>query len=240
MEIPVKTPNLLVALAAGVLSFLSPCVLPVYPSYLSYLTGLSAAELAAGGPEARRQVLRHGAMFVLGFSVIWVALGLGTTVLAYLFRAYQETLRWMGGLLVMAMGLTLLGVLRIPFFMRERRLQLARRPSGYLGSFVVGIAFAAGWTPCIGPILTAVLVLAEQNPGQGVPLLAAYSLGFAVPFLLLAYGLGSARWLARYSGMVERVGGALMVVMGFLLVTGQLQRLISWLIALTPGGFTGF
>lgn len=233
-----ETPTLIVAFGAGLLSFLSPCVLPIYPSYLSYLTGMSAAELSAGGPQARRQVLHHAAIFVLGFSVIWVALGLGTSVLANLFVNYQNVVRWVGGILVILMGLVLLGVIRVPFLMRERRVQFARKPAGFVGSFTVGLAFAAGWTPCIGPILTAVLALAAQQPGLGVPLLLAYSLGFAVPFLLLAYGLGSARWLVRYTGVLERAGGALMVVMGILLVTGQLQALIGWLISLT--GFSGF
>ncbi len=233
-----ENPGLVLAFGAGVLSFLSPCCLPIYPSYLSYLTGLSVGELQENSPEVRSRVLRHAIVFVLGFSVIWVALGLSASVLGQFFYGYRDLLTKVGGILVTVMGLSLLGVIRIPFLMREARVQLAQKPQGYVGTFVVGLAFAAGWTPCIGPILTAVLAVAMQSPGQGAPLLLAFSLGFAVPFLALAYALGSARWLARYSLVLERVGGALMVAMGLLLVTGRLSRLTAWLIDLT--GFSGF
>lgn len=233
-----QNPGLILAFAAGVLSFLSPCCLPIYPSYLSYLTGMSVGELQQNSPQARGRVLSHATAFVLGFSVIWVALGLGASALGQFFAGNRVLLSRFGGALVILMGLALLGVLKIPFLMREARMQLARKPQGYLGSFVVGLAFAAGWTPCIGPILTAVLAVALQSPGQGAPLLLAFSLGFAVPFLLLAYALGSARWLARYSPGLERVGGALMVAMGLLLISGRLERLTAWLIEIT--GFRGF
>lgn len=233
-----ENPGLVFAFGAGVLSFLSPCCLPIYPSYLSYLTGMSVGELQQNNPRARGHVLRHALVFVLGFSVIWVALGLGASALGQFFVGNRDLLSRIGGALVILMGLALLGVLKIPFLMREARLQLARKPQGYLGTFVVGLAFAAGWTPCIGPILTAVLAVAAQSPGQGAPLLLAFSLGFAVPFILLAYALGSARWLMRYSLALERVGGGLMVVMGLLLITGRLERLTAWLIEVT--GFAGF
>lgn len=232
------TPSIVFAFGAGVLSFLSPCVVPVYPSYISYLTGMSLGEIESGGARARAQVMQHAVFFMLGFSVIWVALGLVTSALSGLFYSGRGVLRLVGGVIMVAMGLALLGVLRIPLLQREARVQLARKPAGYVGSFVVGLAFAAGWTPCIGPILTAVLALAASQPGTGVPLLLAYSLGFALPFLLLAYGLGSARWLARYSGLVERVGGGLMILTGVLLATGRLERILAWLIAVT--GFSGF
>lgn len=233
-----ESPGLILAFGAGVLSFLTPCCLPIYPSYLSYLTGLSVGELQQRNPATRGYVLRHALIFVLGFSVIWVALGLGASALGQFFIGNRQILSRIGGILVIAMGLALLGVLRIPLLMREARIQLARKPEGYLGTFVVGLAFAAGWTPCIGPILTAVLAVAAASPGQGAPLLLAFSAGFAVPFLLLAYALGSARWLGRYSLALERVGGALMVAMGALLLSGRLERLTAWLIEVT--GFAGF
>lgn len=232
------TPNLFLAFGAGVLSFVSPCCLPVYPAYLSYLTGISVGDLKAGTPANRRLVLQHGLAFVLGFSVIWVALGLVTSALAQFFLGWQGQLRVIGGIFVAAMGLAVMGAVRIPFLMREHRVQLAQKPAGFFGSTLVGMTFAAGWLPCVGPILSAVLALAATQPGQGLFLLSAYSLGFAIPWLALAYGLGSARWLARYSLPLERVGGALMVVMGFLLATNQLTRLAGWLVNLT--GFQGF
>lgn len=228
--------TLLAAFGAGVLSFLSPCCLPIYPSYLSFLTGMGVGEIREGRREARQLVMQHSLAFVAGFSVIWVALGLGASALGGFFREYREWLRIGGGLLVIAMGLVLL--FKPPFFLREKRFQFSRKPQGYLGSFAVGIAFSAGWTPCIGPILSAVLAMAATRPGQGAFLLLAYSIGFAVPFLLLAWGLGSARWLARYSGTIEKVGGVLMIVTGLLLVTNQLAVILRWLIDLT--GFSGF
>lgn len=232
------TPSLFFAFGAGVLSFLSPCCVPVYPSYLSYLTGISLADIESGSKEARGQVLRHALFFIAGFSVIWVALGLVTSALAGLFYSGRGVLRIIGAVIMVAMGLNLLGVIRVPLLQREARVHLARKPAGYAGSFIVGLAFAAGWTPCIGPILMAVLALAAQRPGAGVPLLLAYSVGFALPFLALAYGLASARWLARYSRIVERVGGGLMVLTGLLLGTGRLERMLAWLVSVT--NFSGF
>lgn len=235
-------PNVFLAFGAGLLSFLSPCCLPLYPSYVSYITGLSAAELAAGGKRARQLAWRHASAFSIGFSVIFIALGVGSSLLGAFFVTQREPLRYVGGALIIVMGLVMLGVLRIPFLMRDARLQIRHKPTGYLGSVVVGISFAAGWTPCIGPILAAVLTLAANFPGQGILLLLAYSVGFAIPFLALAYVIasaGSTKWLMRYSGAVERVGGVLLIAIGVLLISNQFTRITNWLINLY-GGFTGF
>jgi len=232
------TPNLFLAFGAGVLSFVSPCVLPIYPSFLSYVTGVSVAEISAGSRAVRLRVLKHSLAFFAGFSVIYVALGLTASALGSFFYSSRSWLPVVGGLFVIVMGLTLMGVLRIPFLMRDTRRQLASRPEGYLGSALVGLTFAAGWTPCIGPILGAVLALAATNPGYGGLLLLAYSVGFALPFVGMAYALGSVRKLARYSLAIERVGGAVMVVMGVMLATGTMERLSAWLLEVT--GFTGF
>lgn len=136
------------------------------------------------------------------------------------------------------MGLTLLGVIKLPFMMRERRIQFARKPEGYVGSALVGLAYAAGWTPCVGPILGSVLSLAVTSPGQGGLLLLAYSVGFAIPFILLAYTLGAVKHIAKYSVTFERIGGGVMVLMGILLATGSLAQISAWLINVT--GFQGF
>ena len=232
------SPNLLVAFGAGVLSFISPCVLPIYPSFLSYLTGVSVDELAAGTRAVRARVLKHSLAFFAGFSVIYVALGLTASALGSFFYSSRSWLPVVGGIFIVLMGLTLMGVLRVPFLMRDTRRQLASRPEGYLGSALVGLTFAAGWTPCIGPILGAVLALAATHPGYGGLLLLAYSVGFALPFVGMAYALGSVRRLARYSLLIERAGGAVMVLMGVLLATGGMERLSAWLIEVT--GFTGF
>jgi len=232
------SPNLFLAFGAGVLSFLTPCCLPIYPSFLSYVTGVSVDDLSAGTKAARGRVLRHSLAFFVGFSVIYVALGLTASALGSFFYASRSWLPIVGGLFVILMGLTMLGIVRIPQLMRDTRLQLADRPQGYLGSVLVGLTFAAGWTPCIGPILGAVLTLAATSPGQGGLLLLAYSVGFALPFVGMAYALGSVRFLARYSLWVERVGGAVMVVMGVLLATGYMDRMSAWLLEVT--GFQGF
>jgi cytochrome c-type biogenesis protein len=233
-----QTPNLLLAFGAGVLSFLSPCCLPIFPSFLSYVTGISVDELTAGTRAARSRILSHSIAFFAGFSTIYVAMGLVASALADLFRTHRFWLPKVGGLWVALMGLTMLGLIRIPFLMKERRIHFASKPEGYLGSALVGLAYAAGWTPCVGPILGAVLGMAATNPGQGVPLLLAYTVGFAIPFIILAYFIGSVRVLSRYAHYVERVGGALMVAMGLLLATGYMEKVSGWLLEVT--GFAGF
>lgn len=232
------SPNLLIAFGAGALSFMTPCCLPIFPSFLSYVTGVSVDELSTGTTAARRQILKHSLAFFVGFSAVYVAIGLTASALSELFFAGRSWLPVVGGIWVIIMGLAMMQVVRIPFLMRERRIQLSRRPAGYLGSVAVGLAYAAGWTPCVGPILGAVVALAALNPGRGALLLFVYSVGFAVPFVALAYALGSVKVLARYSVWVERIGGALMVVMGLLLATGYMKIISSWLLNLTD--FTGF
>lgn len=226
------------AFGAGVLSFLTPCCLPIFPSFLSYVTGVSIDDLHHGSRGVRSRVLTHSLAFFLGFSTIYVAMGLAASALGAFFAGNRSWLPVAGGLWVILMGLTMLGVVRVPFLVRERRIQFASKPEGYIGSVLVGLAYAAGWTPCVGPILGAVITLAATRPGQGGPLLLAYSVGFAIPFLLLAYALGSVRALSRYAGAVERVGGGLMVATGLLLATGYLERISAWFNAVT--GFTGF
>ena len=237
-----QTPNLFLAFAAGVLAFLTPCCLPIYPSFLSYITGVSISDLTEGTRQARAQMLKHSLAFFVGFSTIYVSLGLAASALGSFFTSGRSWFRigsWsfglptLGGLWVIMMGLALLGVLRLPFLMREARLQFARKPQGYLGTALVGLAYAAGWTPCIGPILGAVLALAAGNPSYGGILLLAYSVGFALPFIGLAYALGSVRLLTKYSLVVERIGGGLMVIMGLLLVSGYMERVSGWLISIT-------
>src|SRR5213594_263629 len=215
------------AFAAGLLSFLSPCVLPLIPSYVGFLTGLSLEEL-----QAR--------WFVAGFSLIFLALGATASALGRLLLQYQLWLGRVGGVLVVAFGLYLLGVLRPAFLMRERRLQLARKPLGYLGSGVVGIAFGAAWTPCVGPILGAILTLAaaQASVGQGVVLLGVYARGLAVPFLITAYALDRfLTWFQRfrpYIVWVDRTAGALLVLLGVLLLTDRFTLIASYLQGLTP------
>ncbi len=230
--------QIILAFGAGVASFLTPCVLPIYPAFLSYVTGVSIDDLSAGTRAARMRVLKHSLAFFAGFSVIYVSLGLAASALGSFFYSGRSWLPIIGGIISVAMGLALMGVVRIPFLMRESRMQLANRPEGYLGSAVLGLTFAAGWTPCIGPILGAVLALAVNSPGKGGILLLVYSIGFAIPFITMAYAIGSVRKLSKYSIWVERIGGGVMVVMGILLATGYMEIISAWLLNVT--GFQGF
>jgi len=227
-----------VAFLAGLLSFLSPCVLPLVPSYLSFITGVSGvAEL-----ESRRHLaLLHAALFVTGFSLIFIALVATATELGLLLRSYQVWVERVGGLLIIVFGLYTLGLLRIGVLSREARVQLADKPLGFLGSVLVGIAFGAGWTPCIGPILGSILLYTSTRAdlSQGLALLIAYSLGLAIPFLVAAWALeGFLRWFQRfrrYIGWVEKVAGVLLIGVGLLMLSGSFTLMSGWLQALTPG-----
>lgn len=238
-----QTPSFLLAFAAGLISFASPCCLPIYPSFLSYVTGVSINELERSTAQTRVRILAHSIAFFVGFSSIYVALGLGASALGLFFKegrswarigSFPLGLHTLGGLFVALMGLSMLGVIRIPFLMQERRLQMANRPTGLVGSALIGMTYAAGWTPCIGPILSAVLVLAGSSPGAAVPLLLAYAVGFALPFIGLAYTVGVVPKLSRYAATVERVGGAFMVLTGLLIASGYMQRLSAWLFLVVP------
>lgn len=229
-------PSLVVAFSAGLLSFLSPCVLPLIPSYVGFLTGMSVEELQV----KRGTALVHALWFVAGFSLIFVVLGATASALGALLRDYQVWLGRVGGVLVILFGLYLLGVLRPAFLMRERRLQLSNKPVGYLGSAFVGIAFGAAWTPCVGPILGAIFTLAATRTavGEGMLLLTVYALGLAVPFLLTALALDRfLAWFQKfrpYIVWVDRVAGVMLIVLGALLVTDRFTLLAGYLQALTP------
>jgi cytochrome c-type biogenesis protein len=230
------TLGLFVAFAAGLLSFLSPCVLPLVPSYIGFLTGMSLSEM--GG--RRRLALGHALLFVLGFSLIFVLLGASATALGRALNYYQLWLQRIGGVLIIGFGLVCLGVFKVGFLSQERRVQLEQKPVGYLGSALVGMAFGAGWTPCIGPVLGAILGLAAtaHDLSRGMLLLAAYSVGLALPFLVAAVALDAfLDWFQRfrrYLPWVMRVSGVLLVFVGVLMVTGEFTRLAGWLQQFTP------
>lgn len=232
--------SLAVAFVAGLLSFLSPCVLPLIPSYVGFITGMSVEELQGGA--RRGTAVLHGLWFVAGFTLVFVLLGAAASALGSLLRDYQHWLGRIGGVLLMLFGLYLIGVLRPAFLMRERRIDLARKPLGYFGSGVVGFTFGAAWTPCIGPILGGILTLAatQAGVGRGIVLLAIYALGLAVPFLLTALLLDRFLvWFQRfrpYIVWVDRVAGALLIVLGILLVTDNFTVLAGYLQGLTPEG----
>lgn len=230
------SPGFLFAFGAGLLSFLSPCVLPLLPAYLGFLTGMSRDELAQRG--ARRLAIKHAVAFLAGFGVVFLALGALVESAGVLLTTYGTPVRVVGGVLVLLLGLVTLGVLRANFLKVERRVHLNGKGAGYFGSALVGLAFAAGWTPCMGPILAGVLFVAAQQPALGVPLLFTYALGFSVPFLLSAYFLERARFLNRFTPVLERAGGVMMVVAGVLLITNGFAVMSRYLVNVV--GFQGF
>jgi cytochrome c-type biogenesis protein len=228
--------GLAVAFTAGLLSFLSPCVLPLIPSYITFITGLSLEDVQT----SRRSALVHSLLFVAGFTLIFVALGASATMLGRVLLAYREWIARIGGLLIIVFGLYLLGVFNVALFARERRVHLADKPAGYLGTLLVGIAFGAGWTPCIGPILGAILTYNLSTPeiGRGTALLGAYSLGLAVPFVLAAVAipqfLAVFRRVRSRLGLLSRISGGLLVAVGLLMITDYFTALTSVLQSWTP------
>lgn len=229
---------ILVALSAGVLSFLSPCVLPLVPSYLSFVTGMSLEDIQGG--VDRRTVLLHSALFVVGFSAIFMLLGASASFIGQFFRVYEAWIARIGGVLIILLGLHLMGVFRITALLRERRVHLADKPAGVLGTLAVGAAFGAGWTPCIGPVLGGILTLASTREAvwSGVGLLGVYSLGLAIPFMLAALALDwfleSFSRYRRFIPLMEKASGVLLVALGLLLVTGTFTILSGYLTRFTP------
>ncbi|HLU24698.1 MAG TPA: cytochrome c biogenesis protein CcdA [Longimicrobiales bacterium] len=232
-----------VAFTAGLLSFLSPCVLPLIPSYASFITGLGLDELTARDgdrAQARKAVLTHGILFILGFTLVFIALGASATFLGSLFAYYRTWVERLGGALLVVFGLYLLGVLRLPGANRDWRIHLANKPVGYLGSLVVGITFGAGWTPCIGPVLGGILTLAgtRESIGEGVALLGMYSAGLAIPFLgatlALDRFLAGFRRMSRWLPWITRLSGVLLILVGALLLTGSFSLLASMMARWTP------
>lgn len=226
----------LVAFLGGLLSFLSPCVLPLVPSYLGFVTGFTIDEMT----DRRRMAMVHATLFVLGFSLVFVLLGASATALGRVLNHYQEWVTRVGGVLIIFFGLYLLGVIKLGFLGQEQRAHLDRKPVGYLGSVLVGIAFGAGWTPCIGPILGGILTLAASQGDfqQGMVLLGWYSLGLAVPFLAAAWAVESFlnvfQRYRKHMVWVQRISGGLLLLVGLLMISGQFTRLATWLQALTP------
>jgi cytochrome c-type biogenesis protein len=229
-----------VAFAAGVLSFLSPCVLPLVPSYLSFVSGVGLEDLEHGSTDVRRTAFLHSLFFVLGFSLVFLALGASATLVGRLLREYQVWIARIGGAVIALFGLYLLGLRPGMFLQRERRVHLRDKPLGYLGSTLVGITFGAGWSPCIGPILGGILTFAatRQTMGEGLMLLGFYSAGLAVPFLVsslaLSWFLTTFDRFKKWIPWVERISGLLLVAVGLLLMSGRFTALAAWMTRFTP------
>lgn len=238
--------SLLIAFAAGLLSFVSPCVLPLVPSYLIYITGLSLEELTSQADRSRMRatIVLNSLFFILGLTVVFVAFGASASLLGRLLSTYQDFLRKAGGVLIVIFGLYVMGVLKLNFLMTEKRIHLQSRPAGYFGSALVGVAFAAGWVPCVGPILGSILMLAGTSDSTsmmtGVKLLSSYSLGIGLPLFAIALSVGPFlhyfKKIRNYMYAISVVSGVFLILVGVMLytnslalITGELERRgIGW------------
>ncbi len=235
--------SLYAAFTAGLLSFLSPCILPLIPAYLSFISGVSLNEMR--GEESDRKssgrVFSNALIFVLGFSFVFVALGASATVLGKFLLTELVILRKIAGVLVILLGLLVLGVFRIGFLDQEKRYHQKTKSFGLFGSFLVGMAFAFGWTPCIGPILAAILVVAstQESVSQGVGLLGVYSAGLGIPFLLSAVAVDRfihvSSWIKRHFLAIRITSGLLLIGVGILMLTDDLTRITQFLMKLMAG-----
>ncbi len=244
--------TLLAAFGAGLLSFISPCVLPLIPGYLSYISGMSLDEMRGTGagtaaavavaapPEARRRVVLSSLAFILGFSIVFVSLGASASAIGQFMMARLDVLGRIAGAIIIVFGLHTMGILRIEWLYQEKRVQTSKRPAGFLGATLVGIAFAFGWTPCIGPILAGILAIAatQDTVGSGVRLLSAYSLGLAVPFFATALAIN--RFFAAFAKIrrhyhkIELASGALLIAIGVLIFTNRFTVIAQWLTPYLP------
>lgn len=230
------------ALLAGVLSFVSPCVLPLVPPYLCYIGGVSLDQLTGDAPEsvARHRIALSAVAFVLGFSTVFVILGATASALGRLVASHLDKLAIIAGIVIITMGLHFLGVFKISLMHQQARVEVRNHPSGPLGAYVIGLAFAIGWTPCIGPVLAAILAVAgsEQTLTRGAALLAVYSLGLGIPFIVAGFFAGAfmhfMQQFRSHIGTVEKVMGAFLVVTGILFITGHMTTFSFWLLNTFP------
>jgi cytochrome c-type biogenesis protein len=239
--------SFLFAFGAGFLSFISPCVLPLVPSYVSYITGLSFEDLTENRDRARirRLTISHSLFFISGFSTIFILFGATATFIGQALLIYQNVIRQVGGVLVVLFGLYIMGILKIPFLSTERKLHIENKPAGYFGSFLVGIGFAAGWTPCVGPILGSILFYASMSDSmiRGMSLLAVYSLGLGLPLFISSLAINSFlvsfKWFVRHMRWVTLGSGFFLVVIGVMLFTDTLSLLSAWLQKFGIGWYVG-
>lgn len=233
--------GMFLAMGAGALSFLSPCVLPIFPAYMSYITGISVKELQGGqNAKIRKEILSHSFLFLLAVSLVFISLGasasfLGQWVQDILIGDSGLLIQRIAGILIIFMGLFVAGWINIPALMKERRFQYTKKRANYIGSFFIGFGFAAGWTPCIGPIFASILLLAASNPAQGVFYTVMYVIGFSLPFLVLSFFLGSTKWIVRHSGIIMKVGAVIMIIMGLVLFSGFMPQITGFLLDLVEG-----
>ena len=232
--------SLVAAFGAGFLSFISPCVLPLIPGYISYISGMSLEDMRTADAGARRHLIIATLFFILGFSIIFMAMGASASAIGQLLLEHLRIVQKIAGVVIVILGLHLMGLFRIGWLNRDARVQTSRRPATPFGAMVVGMAFGFGWTPCIGPILGGILTIAgsKSTVGEGVLLLAVYSAGLGVPFFLTSLAIdkffaASAR-VRRYYRAIEITSGLLLVMLGLLLFTGRFTLIIKWLTPYLP------
>jgi cytochrome c-type biogenesis protein len=232
-------PAMLIALSAGLLSFLSPCVLPIVPPYLAYMGGVSMDEID-GDKTARRRVLLCAVFFVLGLSTVFLMLGFAFSALGRTFLQFQDWFLMIAGIVVMIFGAHFVGVFRIGFLDQEARMEVGDKGGSAIGAYILGLAFAFGWTPCLGPILGTILGLAasEADVARGTTLLAAYAIGLGIPFLLVAAFFprlkGVMNWMKRHMEKIERTSGLLLWTVGLMMITGQFAAMSYWMLEFFP------
>ena len=215
-----------VAFGAGILSFISPCVLPIYPAFLSYITGVSYNDLKDNKMD--KKALLHTVFFLIGFSIVYISLGVGLGFVSDILQSYDNTIRMVGGLLSIIFGLVVLGIFNPQFLMKDRKFEFKNRPSGFIGTLLIGIAFAAGWTPCMGPIIGTIFTMAVVNQSLALIYMIAYVLGFCIPFFLLTFFITKINILKKYSQTITKIGGVMMIIMGLLLFFDKLTAITQF------------
>lgn len=230
--------SLLIAFTAGLLSFVSPCVLPLIPSYVTYISGVSLDKLTVGDDKGARWVsFLHSIAFVAGFSIIFIALGASASMMGQFMAKHQAVIRKVGGVIVVALGVHFTGLINFGFLQQYKKIEFATKPVGYLGSILVGMVFAAGWTPCIGPILASILLYAStaETMGKGIALLSAYSLGLGIPFILSAIAInkffGFFQGIKKHMRAISIISGSFLIIIGILIYTNYMtiiQQYLSW------------
>lgn len=227
--------NIFIAFTAGVVSVFSPCILPMFPALLAYLTGMSVSEISEDNKTFRRRAITHTFFFLIGFSIIFIGIGFATSLLGQFFNNNQEFIRIIGSVVMIIFGMVIAGIFQPAFLMKNKKVAFKSKPAGYLGSLLVGLGFSAGWSPCLGPAIAYITSLSVMNPELGFVYMFAYIIGFSIPFLTLVFFIGKINLFKKYSQKVTIVGGYLMIVVGFILlldwipyITSFFSKILNW------------
>ena len=228
--ITLENVTIILAFLGGLLAFISPCCLPLYPSFISYITGISVSELKEDNnfSSFRKKVIMHSIFFCLGLSVVYYILGFSLSSIGSFFSSYQRVLSMFGGIFLIAMGLFLMGVIKPKFMFKEFRFNFKKKSNTYLNSFIVGFIFSAGWTPCIGPIFASIIYVNIMNPAETFMNVTAYSLGFCLPFIVMAFFMGKIKFILKYSSKLMRIGGSIIVILGLMIYFDKIIYLNIW------------